>query len=253
MKQFSKQNFSNQEDIQIQVPTARLGIVIDLPAGIVEKDVRIRARLVGAFGSKTIIERMDLQTLFEIAAQSEGFYRVKERADGSKRIEGHVDIAKGGALALSNNTYISFDVSRADGGDILECEIYSIQHPNTVTTYLYYNPVTITQPLQMVPLDRATRLVLPVANISEIQLTYPTGNVTHTNKEIRLIGDMTNDLVYVLTKEVNGETFATYGYNANVIMEVQDPQSLQLATRMQVEAPLNSPQFNLYLVEEKTL
>lgn len=251
MKQFSKENFTSVEDIQIQVPTARLGFKLTMVDPGEFSRVTVRARLVGPNGTKTIIERMPLTTLLEVAAQNEGFYRLTTNAT-NVTIEGHVDIAKGGALALSSTTYLSIDFGHKDAVAIAAAEIHSMQHPNTVNTFLYYNPVTITQPLQNVQLDRAVAIVLPIAAISEIQLTYPSGNVSHTNRELRYIGDMSNDIVYVETSVLNKQT-AVYGYAQSIILAVKDGVSGQDATRMQVESMPASGQYTIFLVEEKSL
>jgi hypothetical protein len=214
--------------------------------------IRVRARLVGPSGSRTIIERMPLLTLFEISAQNEGFYRIEDRAAGAATFMGHIDIAKGGALALSNSHYVSLDVSNANGVAIQLLEVNSLQHPNTVQTYLHYNPVTITQNLQNVQLDRAVAIVLPIQSVSEVLLTYPSGSVAHTGQELRYIADMTNDLVSVRRSET-GVHSATFGYESNIILGVKDQNSGQEATRMQVEGVVNTGQFNIYLVEEKSL
>lgn len=250
MKQFNKKGFSTAEDIQIQVPTARLCFSVILDEGIELSRVKVRGRMVSA-GTRTIIERMSLQELFEIAAQSEGFFRSYAQLDGTVLHLGHVDIARGGSLALSNSSYVSLDVS-APGEMIAELTINSLQLPTTTTTYLYYNPVTITQALQNVPLDRAVAIVIPEAKISEIQLVFPSNAIPYTRAELKFIGDMSNDLVSVHTSSM-GQSTAVYGYGSNFILSVKDATSGESATRMQVEQAVNGGQFNIYLVEEKSL
>lgn len=252
MKQFQQSNFEEKEDIQIQTPTCRLHFNIlvalnSLPA------VMLRARLVTPNGPRILIERTPLVDLLEIASQGEGFYRVDySLGQNLVRIEGHVEVARDGALPLNTGTYLSVDIT-CKAGNINFCELHALQHAKTTNTYLHYNPVTINQALQSVPLDRATHLVLPVARIREIELTYPTATVPRTQVELRSVADASNDIVCVNRME-SGLSSAIYGYNRLVIVPVRDPLSLLDATRVQVERDSeDDTAFNVVLVEEKSL
>ncbi len=242
-----------QEDIQIQVPTARLGIRITLAKEITLDRVKIRARLASpVFGTKTVIERMDMQTLFEYSAQTEGFYRINASGAlfANNTFEGHIDIARGGSLALNNSTYISVDITSGD--NIVKCEVFSIQHPKTSNTFLHYNPVTVNQALQGIQLEAATDIIYPVGKVAEMQLVYPGVTVTHTADELKFIADMMNDLVAVRTDSV-GATSAFYGSATIAALPVRDALSALDASRVQIEQAVNSGSFNIYLVEEKLL
>lgn len=254
MKQYSNTNFQLKEDVQIQISTARIAFKIVLPADVTLDQISVRGRLVSPnFGTKTIIERMPLQTLFEIAAKNEGFYRQDFRQDGTHVYTGLVDIARGGALLLNNQVYISLDVAAPLGKQIKELDIYSIQHPKTTTTYLHYNPVSINQVLQNVQLDRAVEVVMPISEIGEIQMSYPDNTVSHVNAELRILADMMNDLVLVRSTGVEGTRPAEFGYLNHVIFPVRDELSGQTATRLQVESLRGEPRYTIYLIEEKTL
>jgi len=247
MKQFSKTSFDVQEDIQIQIPTARLAIVVTLNDGFLLEDILIRARLVSnAFGTQTIIERSTLQNLFEIGAGHEGFFRGELQGGQVIKYRGSIEIARGGALELTNNTYISMDVQGAVGA-IAKMEIFSLQHVKRTKTYIHYNPVTINQVLQNVQLDRATQVVLPLAKVSEIQLTYPSNNVAHTQDELQFYADYSNEMVSVIGDK------ATHGYQNLIILPVRDELSAEVATRMQLESKDANSVYTVTLLEEKTL
>lgn len=254
MKQFSETNFNEKLDIQIQVPTCRLHFNILVPlAALALNSVLIRARLVTPAGPTMLIERTPILDLFEIASLGEGFHRIDYSVgDSMARVLGHIEIARDGALQLNTGTYVSLDITSKEHV-IASAEVFALQHSKNSNTYLHYNPVTINQALQSVPLEKATHLVMPIARVHEVQLTYPTATVSRTSEELRSVADASNDVVSVI-KPLEGVPYATYGYNRLVIVPVRDPLSMLDASRVQIERNSDDPgAFNVILVEEKSL
>jgi hypothetical protein len=260
MKHFSGTDTVKKEDIQIQIPCARIGFKLSFvsPEGLTFGSrlglldaVRVRLRLVSpSFGTRTVIERMTLRTLLEISSSGQGFYEINENPDvqnTSFQVSGSIEIARGGALALTNQSYLSLDI---ESDTIMgTCEIESIPHPKTTNTYLHYNPVTITAGLQNIPLSKAIGVVIPFGNVEQIQLKYPNTVVEHSREGMKHVQRTINDIVYFNT--LNGQIKA--GFDRLCILPTQDMDSGFEASMLQVEPAANAGQFNVYLLEEGTL
>jgi hypothetical protein len=253
MRHFVDFNFTKKEDVQIQIPTSRLVIKVGLTASTIAAglaallNVRIRTRLVSpASGTRTVIERMNLRDLLEIGAATEGFFAVGLE-NGVFTAFGNIEIARGGALALTNQSYLSFDVESDVA--MTEFTLLSIAHAKTTNTFLHYNPVTIIAGIQNIPLSRAGQIVLPVGKIEQVQLKYPSTVVEYSQAELHALANALNDIVYV---DSSTNTIKA-GYDRLIVLPVADFLSGLEASNLQVEPTATAGQFNVYLLEESTL
>jgi len=260
MKQLDEADIAKKDDLQIQVSTYRIRVSVKLPTGVTLTDVSVRARMVTPDGTKTTIERTNLKRLFEISAWHGGFYRATVDSEFVTYV-GTIEVARDGALELTNSKYLSFDIACKDGSTFKRLVINSIPHAKTTTTYLYYNPVTITQQIQAFSLERAVDVVIPVTQIDNVQLTYPNNVIEYTRDELISEADTSNDLVYVaspapgLSKTNENPLISVkYGYDEVVLVTTKDVKTALTASRMQVERASDvAGQFNVILIEEKTL
>jgi hypothetical protein len=193
---------------------------------------------------------MTLRTLLEISSSGQGFYEIDQNPEiqgTAFQVRGSIEIARGGALALNNQSYLSLDVESDTAMNV--CDVESIPHPKNTSTYLHYNPVTITAGLQNIPLSKAIGVVIPFGNVEQIQLKYPNTVVEHSREGMKHVQRTINDIVYYNT--LNGQIKA--GFDRLCILPTQDMESGFEASMLQVEPAAGSGQFNVYLLEEGVL
>lgn len=213
-----------REDIQLEVPAAKLGFKITSASDSLTPAnaalMKLSVKLNSQNGTIVLIPKMSLLDLLNMSAADEGFYH---HEDGL--LIGSVDLSQyGSILPMNGYLSLSYEGFPADASTT----IFAIDTPLR-TKFAQKIEEVIVQGTKELNVSSKTQILIPVSSggngLDEMQIQYVDRVMTLNDEELDIIGMSTNDIVKTTDTDV------TYGTDRLYVLSLVDAVSIRITSK----------------------